>query len=86
MVTGYEIFASGQFFQQMPGVFAFEECQIAEDIDHVLLIHGRTPEVEQPGIVRRRVVPVGKGSVRLIPEYVPVAEVQIGGKKYPIQW
>ena len=84
MVTGYEVFASGQFFQQMPGVFAFEECQIAEDVDHILLVHGRPPKVEQPGVVCRRIVPVGKGPVRLIPEYVPVTEMQIGGKKYPI--
>ena len=86
MVTGYEIFASGQLFQQMPGVFAFEECQIAEDVDLVLLVHGRPPKVKQPGVVSLGVVPVGKRPVRLIPEYVPVAEVQIGGKKYPIQW
>jgi len=32
----------------------------------------------------RRIVPVGKGSVHLIPEYVPVAEMQIGSKKYSI--
>ena len=34
----------------------------------------------------RRIIMVGKRPVRLIPEYVQVAEVQIGGKKYPIQW
>lgn len=84
MVTGYEIFASGQFFQQMPGVLAFEECKITEDIDHILLVHGRPPKVEEPGVVSRRTVPVGKGPVRLIPEYVPVAEMQVGGKKYLI--
>ena len=84
MVAGYEIFASGKFFLQMPDVFAFEECKITEDIDHILLVHGRPPKVQQPGVVGRRIVPVGKRPIRLVPEYVPVAEMQIGGKKYPI--
>ena len=39
VVTSYEVFTSGQFLQQMPGVFAFEECQIAEDVDHILLVY-----------------------------------------------
>ena len=80
VVTGYEIFASGQFLQQMPGVFAFEECKIAEDVDHILLVHGRPPKVEQPCVVCRRIVPVGKRPVRLVPEYVLVAEMQVGVK------
>ena len=84
MVAGYEIFASGKFFLQMPDVFAFEECQIAENVDHIFLVHGRPPEVEQPGVVSLGVVPVGKRPIRLIPEYVPVAEMQVGGKKYLI--
>ena len=86
MVAGYEIFASGKFFLQMPDVFAFEECQIAEEVNHILLVHGCRPKVEEPGGVSRRIIMVGKRPVRLIPEYVPVAEVQIGGKKYPTQW
>jgi len=80
MVTGYEVFASGQFFQQMPGVFAFEECQIAENVNHVLLVHGRPPKVEQPGVVSRRIIMVGKRPVRLISGCVPVTEVQVGSK------
>ena len=40
MVAGYEIFASGKFFLLMPDVFAFEESQIAEEVTHILLVHG----------------------------------------------
>ena len=50
-----EELVAGEFLQQVAGIFALEECEVAKDVDGVALVDSAAPEVEQPLVVGRDV-------------------------------
>ena len=67
-----------ELLQQMAGLFALEEGEIAKDVDGVLLINRASPEVEQPLVMGRDVHCVGKRALGRVLEDVRVTEMEVG--------
>ena len=67
-----------EFLQQVAGVLALEEREVAKDVDGVALVDSASPEVEQPLIVSRDVHRVGIRALGRVLEDVGMTEMQVG--------
>lgn len=54
-----EELVTGELFEQMAGILAFQKCQVAKNIDSVALVDRASPEVQQPLVVRLDIDRVG---------------------------
>ena len=75
-----EELVAGELLQQMAGLFALEEREVAKDVDSILLIDRASPEVEQPLVMGLDVHRVGIRTVGRVLEDVCVTEMEVGGE------
>ena len=69
---------AGELFQQVTGIFALEEGEVAKDVDGVALVDTASPEVEQPLVVGRDIHSVGIRALGRVLEDVGMTEMQVG--------
>ena len=67
-----------ELLQQMAGLFALEEGQVAKDVDGVLFLDCASPEVQQPLVVGLDVHRVGIRALGRVLEDVRVTEMEVG--------
>ena len=82
MIALYEKFLSWKLFQKMTGIFALEECEVAENIHQVTLSDTGLPQVQHVLIVRLGIYLLSERTVWLVFQYVSVTKVKVCGKKY----
>ena len=70
-----------KFFQEMTGIFALEECEVAENIHQVTLSDTGLPQIQHVLIVRLGIYLLSERTVRLVLKYVSVTKVKVCGKK-----
>ena len=73
-----EELVAGEFLQQVAGVLALEEREVAKDVDGVALVDCASPEVEQPLVVSRDIHRVGIRALWRVFEDVGMTEMQVG--------
>ena len=73
-----EELVAGEFLQQVAGVFALEECEVAKDVDGVALVDCASPEVEQPLVVSRDIHRIRIRALGGMLENVGMTEMQVG--------
>ena len=73
-----EELVAGELFQQMAGVFALEEREVAKDVDGVALVDSASPEVEQPLVVSRDIHRIRIRALGGMLENVGMTEMQVG--------
>lgn len=75
-----EELVAGELFQQVTGVLALEEREVAKDVDGVALVDSAPPKVEQPLVVGRDVHRVGKRALGRVLEDVGMTEMEVGSE------
>ena len=82
MIALYKKLLSWKLFQKMTGIFALEECEVAENIHQVTLSDTGLPQVQHVLIVRLGIYLLSERTVWLVFQYVSVTKVKVCGKKY----
>ena len=82
VIALYEKFLSWKLFQKMTGIFALEECEVAENIHQVTLSDTGLPQVQHVLIMRLGIYLLSERTVWLVFQYVSVTKVKVCGKKY----
>ena len=67
-----------EFLQQVAGVLALEEREVAKDVDGVALVDSASPEVEQPLVMGRDIDRVGIRALGRVLEDVGMTEMEVG--------
>ena len=75
-----EELVAGELFQQVTGILALEEREVAKDVDGILLIDCTSPEVEQPLVVGRDIHSVRVRAFRRVLEDVGMTEMEVGSE------
>ena len=73
-----EELVAGEFLQQVAGVLALEEREVAKDVDGVALIYRALPQIEQPLVMGRDIHRVGIRALWRVFEDVGMTEMQVG--------
>ena len=73
-----EELVAGEFLQQVAGVFALEEREVAKDVDGVALVDSAAPEVEQPLVMGRDVHRIRIRALGGMLEDVEMTEMEVG--------
>ena len=82
VIALYKKLLSWKLFQQMTGIFALEECEVAENIHQVTLSDTGLPQVQHVLIMRLGIYLLSERTVWLVFQYVSVTKVKVCGKKY----
>jgi len=75
-----EELVAGEFLEQVAGIFALEEREVAKDVDGVALVDSTSPEVEQPLVVGRDIHRVGIRTLGRMLEDVGMTEMEVGSE------
>ena len=76
-----EELVAGELLQQVAGVFALEEREVAKDVDSVVLVDCASPEVEQPLVMGRDIDRIRIRALGGMLEDVGMTEMQVGREK-----